>query len=394
MSKNIAIIGGGASGLVSAITAARAGNNITVYERNKKLGKKILATGNGRCNITNEVINISSYHGENLKFAHPALEQFSHKKAKNFFNEIGLEIETRQTSRCYPLSNQASSVTDLLISEAKRCNVKFILENEVSQIRFKDTQFIIENTPYDTLILATGSNAMPQLGSSDIGYQIASGFQHTLIKPFASLVQLVSEDKDLKIASGVKLTAHLELFVNNISNQTITGDLLFTNYGLSGSAILDLSRKASKALQKKQEVTIHIDLLPQYSLEGLKQILKKRVKLNIQDPVLWLSGMINKKLALLLLKRTNITTINHKSIHTLSYALKNFVVSIHDTRGEKGAEVMAGGINTKEINPHTMESKLQKGLFFCGEIVDIDGDCGGYNLHWAWASGFLAGKSV
>ncbi len=397
MKKQIAIIGAGASGLIAAINATKKGLIVHLYEKNHKVGRKILATGNGKCNISNINISQINYHGNNLSFIKTALKLFDNNQEKKFFSNLGIEFIQGKSTKLYPMSKQASSVVDFLLFEAQRVGVKIILNHEVKNIEKKNSRFIINNESYQSILIATGSYAMPNLGSSESGYYLAKLFQHTIIKPFASLTQLVSNERIFYEASGVKVESNLELLINGKIKQSIHGDLLFTNYGLSGSAILDLSRNASFALQQNQKVIIKIDLLPHLELKELTELLQKRLYLlKDQSPNLWLNGIINKKLTNIILKKAKIirNSINQKNIKDIAFIIKNLEVAISDTKGAKGAEVMAGGINTNEINPQTMESKLVKGLFFSGEVVDIDGDCGGYNLHWAWASGFLAAQNM
>ncbi len=397
MKKQIAIIGAGASGLISSIISVKRGLIVHVYEKNNKVGRKILATGNGKCNISNLNISLTNYHGKNSSFAKTALELFDIDKEKKFFSDLGVEFIEGKNQKLYPMSKQASTVVDFLFFEAQRVGVIFHLNHEVKDIDKKNGKFIIDKERYQSILIASGSYAMPNLGSSESGYSLAKSFGHHIIKPFASLTQLISNERIFYEASGVKVESNLELLINGKIKHSIYGDLLFTNYGLSGSAILDLSRNASFALQQNQKVIIKIDLLPNLNIKELISLFQKRLYLlKRQTPNLWLNGLINKKLTNIILKKSKIVgnNINHKNIKDIAYIIKNLEVTIHDTRGAKGAEVMAGGVNTKDINPQTMESKLVKGLFFSGEVVDIDGDCGGYNLHWAWASGFLAGKNM
>ncbi len=393
MKKNIAIIGAGASGLVAAITAASRGSKVTIYEKSAKIGKKIHASGNGRCNITNADITLENYHGKHPHFAKEIIKF----DAKKFFNDLGLQLRFGNGTRLYPYSHQASIVVDFLGYECKRLGVEFVKECEIERIEKENEHFVLHYHDrrflHDALMIATGSAAMPNLGSSESGYHFAKSFGHTVEKPFAALVQLTSDDTVFTKASGVKMEADMEIFVDNQAKMGVRGDLLFTSYGLSGSAILDLSRTASRATMRKQDVFIMIDLLPDFSQQALKTLLQKQLPLKL-PLYLWLNGIIPKKLIEPIMIAAKLDTnkpLNSKTINTLSYTLKNLKVSITGTRGAKGAEIMAGGVSTQEINPKTMESKLVKGLFFAGEVVDIDGDCGGYNLHWAWASGYKAG---
>jgi len=396
MKKNIAIIGAGASGLVAAISASRAGAKVTVYEKSPKIGKKIHASGNGRCNITNQQISLDNYHGRQSHFAKETIKF----DAQKFFNALGLELRLGNGTRLYPFSHQASSVVDFLGFECKRLGVEFVKECEIERIQKENEHFVLtyhdNKVLADAVLIATGSMAMPNLGTSESGYHFAKQFGHQIEKPFAALVQLTSDDEVFAKAAGVKLEAEMEIFVDKQAKMGIKGDLLFTSYGLSGSAILDLSRIASRATMRKQDVFIMIDLLPDFSQQALKALLQKQLPLKL-PLYLWLNGLIPKKLIepiMIVAKLDATKPLNNKTINTLAYTLKNLKVSITGTRGAKGAEIMAGGVSTEEINPKTMESKRIKGLFFAGEVLDIDGDCGGFNLHWAWASGHLAGKSM
>ncbi len=397
--KKVAIIGGGASGLVAAICAARQGISVELFEKSAKVGRKILATGNGRCNISNEHILVENYHGKNLFFIKEILKRFSTQDAKKFFSGIGLEIVEGTNGRLYPMSLQSSSVVELLLYECKRLGVSINLSCEVIKIIKENSLFRVFteslSKTYDNVIIATGSLAMPSLGSSESGYKFARAFGLEIEKPFASLVQLVCSDKFVLDASGVKIDAYIEVFVDREVKNSARGDLLFTNYGLSGSAILDISRSVSEAIVKKCEVLLKIDLMPNLSLNELKSLLQKRAK-NLPLE-LWLSGIINKKLIKLIANVSKVSLKNQidtKVIHKLSFAIKNLTVKVENTKGTKSCEVMAGGVSTKDINSKTMQSKQVEGLFFCGEVLDVDGDCGGYNLHFAWASGYLAGKSL
>ena len=396
MKKNIAIIGAGASGLVAAIHAAKAGAIVTVYEKSAKIGKKIHASGNGRCNITNEDISLENYHGKHPHFAKETIKF----DAVKFFNALGLELRLGNGTRLYPLSHQASCVVDFLGFACKKYGVTFIKECEIESIKKENEHFILHyhdrSSLADAILIATGSFAMPNLGSSQSGYAFAKSFGHEVEEPFAALVQLTSDDTVFTKASGVKVEAEMEIFVDNQPKMGIKGDLLFTSYGLSGSAILDLSRIASRATMRKQDVFIMIDVLPDFSPQALKALLQKQLPLKL-PLYLWLNGIIPKKLIepiMIVAKLDATKPLNNKTINTLAYTLKNLKIRIVGTRGAKGAEIMAGGISTQEINPKTMESKHIKGLFFAGEVLDIDGDCGGFNLHWAWASGALAGKMM
>lgn len=397
----IAIIGAGASGLIAAIECAKKGAKVCVYEKNNKIGKKILATGNGRCNITNENIELKKFHSNSLEFAKPVLNQFSTSTCKKYFASLGLEMVVGNKGRLYPASLQASSVVALLEYEARRLGVEFFCESEVSKVTKNKEGFFLhvndKKIEAKKVLVATGSFAMPTLGSSESGYEIAQSFGHTLISAFASLTQLITQE-NLKALSGVKIEAGVSVYSGKNLLQQEFGDVLFTDYGLSGSCILDVSRMVAKNLLEKNEVNLKLDLLPDMSKEKLKTFLLQRQK-NAYDKsiALWLDGFINSKIARFFAREfvsKLARELSPKEIMKLCFSLKEFCLHVKDTKGFKNAEVSAGGVNVDEINPQSLESKLQKGLFFSGEVLDVDGDCGGYNLHWAWASGFCVGKSM
>lgn len=404
--KNVAIIGAGASGLIAAIVASREGAAVTVYEKNSKIGRKLLATGNGRCNITNRDLTLTHFHGKNPLFAIPALKQFDYHKCYNFFNELGIELIEKEKGRLYPMSLQASSVVDMLIYEAKRVGVKFKINTDITDIEKINNGFLLKtakhNDLYLKLLIATGSPAMPSLGSCDSGYDFAKSFGHTIVQPLPSLVQLISSAPYLKKVSGVKFNGHVKVLINKQNQCSTYGDILFTNYGVSGSAILDVSRPISTALANKNSVEVILDLMPLFSKEKLITLLQKRVKFaNNKTIALYLEGLINKKLTTVIIEEANLPAninqanqLGRKDLTKIAYTIKNIKLKIIDTKGFKSCEVTAGGIDTTEIDQNTMQSKLQNGLFFSGEVLDIDGDCGGYNLQWAWASGYVAGKSL
>ncbi len=397
----IAIIGAGASGLVAAIVAARRGVKVQVYEKNNKIGKKILATGNGRCNVTNQNIKTSNYHGKNSSFVNSSLNRFNTSTCKEFFSELGVELVEGQRGRLYPRSLQSSSIVELLVYECERLGVEFFLNTKVDKITKKGNKFCLhveeKSLHVNRVLVATGGLAMPTLGSCDSGYEFAKSFGHTIVPTHPSLVQLVCKE-DLKPISGVKVEGSIEVYEDGQSKTFANGDILFTNYGISGSAILDISRVVSHSLLFKRALHVKIDLLPEFSKEQLKNLLKKRLKYsNGKSVALWLDGFINSKLARFIEKSLHVKSaddLNNKELTKLVYALKNLTLHVEDTKGFKSAEVTAGGVSTDEIDFQTMESKLQRGLFFSGEVVDIDADCGGYNLHWAWASGMSAGNNI
>ena len=383
----IAIIGAGASGLFSSILLSSKNFEVTIFEKNNKVGKKLLATGNGRCNITNKNIKLSNfYSNSNISLIRNQIEDFSYEYCKEIFSKMGIEFKQGQSTRMYPLSLSSSSVVDILEYEALKEGTKIELNSEIVDVRYEKNQFVLNNRKrFDKLIIASGSIAMPKLGSSESGYQFAKKFKHKIIAPVASLVQLVSDNKNLDVASGVKIEAVID---------NKRGDFLFTKYGVSGSLILDISRRISKGLQSQKSMKLVVDTMPDFSSDKLTDLLTKRVnRLKDKELNLWLDGIMNKKLAKFIILNSNIPShikyakfLSQKEISKIVKTIKSLEFNIIDTKGFETCEVCAGGVQLSEINLENMESKYQKNLFFIGEVLDVDGDCGGYNLHWAWSS--------
>jgi len=391
---NIAIIGAGASGLLASIFLTKKNHTVTIFEKNNKVGKKLLATGNGRCNVTNENISLNNFYSHSdIQQINPILENFNYKKCKNFFNNIGVEFVNNEIGRVYPMSQNSSSIVDSLEYEALNNGVKIELNSKIEDISYDEQYYIINGKKYDKLIIATGSTAMPKLGGDKSGYNFAKQFHHSTIDPFASLVQLVSDNKNLEMISGVKVDGVVE---------NKQGDILFTKYGLSGSAILDISRDISYKLQHQKSVKVTVDILPTFSKNKLVDILLQRAKtLASRDIYVWLDGIVNKKLSRYIIIASKIPEniksakfLNRKDILKIVHTIKNLEFNITDTKGFETCEVCAGGVILDDINLHTMESKLQKNLYFIGEVLDVDGDCGGYNLHFAWASGYTLAQNL
>ena len=398
------VVGAGAAGLVATITTARAGHRVTLLEQNTKIGKKILVSGNGKCNIDNKYISTNRFHGENPDFIEKVLEEHDLDIVKQFFASIGLELIEGKEGKMFPMSLQASSVVELLEYEAKRAGVQIICDCTVTSINKESNTFTVETSQgtkhCKKLLLASGSPAAPQLGGSNSGYAFATKMGHTLIPRHPSLVQLCSEEKWVKACAGVKVAGSAQLYANGKKITEKKGDLLFTNYGISGLAILDLSRELSTRLANFEYCELNMDLMPELSKEKLTNLFLNRIEEGSEKPIeIWLHGVMNKKLISIILEQSKCKAkkendLNRKEIGKLVYAIKNIKLSINDTKGFKGAEVATGGINTREVNPNTMESKLVPNLYFAGEILDVDGDRGGFNFHFAWVSGIRVGNNL
>lgn len=405
--KHVIVIGGGASGMMAAISARRLGAEVTIFERNPRIGKKILATGNGRCNFTNININMSCYYGNDPQFAESALSNFGVKKTIDFFEQLGIAHKVEDLGKVFPMSDQASSVLDVLMYELNAIGVNIICNAFVKKVIKHHGTFKIalENGAEfsgDKVIIATGGKAMPSTGSDGNGFELAKQLGHKITDIFPGLVQLKLEGTFFKQIEGVKFVGTGEILHHHKSVAKDRGDILFGNYGVSGPPILQISRKAGELINEDQEVILRITLIDQIAKEDLEKLLAARFK-NSSGKTLEFSlvGLINKRLIPVLLKEAGIKELRRpaadltaKERDKIAGILTDWRLKVKGTKSWPSAQVTAGGIATKEINPNTMESKIVPGLFFAGEIIDIDGKCGGFNLQWAWSSGFIAGSQA
>lgn len=398
--KEWIIIGAGAAGLSAAVSLARRGRSVTLLEQNTKIGKKIRVSGNGRCNITNRHIAVKHFHSQDMGFVKKALEGYGYDTIEKFFNSIGLPLIEGRDGQIFPMSLQAGTVVETLEFALLDAGGEIITECRVSSTEVRDGGFVLETShgkmKCRKLLIATGSPAAPQLGGSDLGYAIAAKMGHALIPPAPNLVQLCSDEKWLGRCAGVKIDGAAKLYANGEYITEQRGDLLFADYGISGLAILDISREVSLRLADFAYCELRLDLMPAYNKEQLASLLQRFVKKESNKPIeLWLHAFINKKLVPVILKQAALKTstesnLNRKDINKLVHTIKNLPLHITDTRGFKYAETSSGGIDTRQINPRTMESQIVPNLYFGGEVLDVVGDRGGYNLHWAWVTGMRA----
>ena len=403
--KKIAIIGGGASGLMAALAAARSGAEVTIYEHNSSIGKKILASGNGRCNIINTTASADDYAGMNPQFVTYALKQLSFTYFEKFCHSIGLLLDIKDDGRCYPLSNEAKSVLIALKSAVSEAGVKIITDSKVTAIIKNDSHFNVQTDQdkqrYNNVLIATGSEAAPQLGATADGYAFARSFGHEILPTYPSLVQLHLNSKNHHKMAGVKTVAEVTLIIDGKSNTKVTGDILFAAYGISGLAILDISQRASHALLHKQRVSISLNLLPRYDRGELASIIEKVfASVPKHDIHTALCGLLPAKIVTYLLEdaaitqNTTVSSLTPKESKKLAHLIGEWKFEVTDTHGFKHAEVSGGGVSTAQVNNKTMESKIVEGLYFAGEVLDIVGRRGGYNFNFAWASGMIAGKEM
>lgn len=399
----VLVIGGGASGLMAAICAARAGAEVTLLEQNKQVGKKLMATGNGRCNFSNRDQALSHYRGGTPDFAGTALKAFGLSETLDLFRELGIVVRDRG-GYLYPYSDQAAAVVDILRMEAERQKVKLALNTRVHKITRKGGRFFVETKGWtyegDALILAAGSCAAPQTGSDGSGYELAKDLGHSLIKPLPALVQLRTKDPAFPKLAGLRMEAYAALYSGEKLLAEDTGEVQFTEYGLSGIPIFQVSRYGVRALDQGRKVRAVLNLLPYLKREEAAAFWEDRIgKCAHKSAGQLLVGLFPKKMADCLLKRAGISpekkagAFTQEERETLCRAAVSFEVVLSGYNGFDRAQVCSGGVNTNEVNPETMESRLVPGLYFAGELLDVDGACGGYNLQWAWTSGYLAGCS-
>ncbi|AWI07459.1 NAD(P)/FAD-dependent oxidoreductase [Clostridium drakei] len=407
MFHEILVIGGGASGIMASIALKDMGKDVGLIEGSNRIGSKILTTGNGRCNITNKNINYSRYHSKNPGFYKHILDKFTVDNTIDFFYSLGLPLTELDDGKLYPLSLQASSVLDILRMALDDRSVPIYLNEKIKTIKKSSSGFKVLSQSSDIyeckkLILCCGGNSAPNTGSDGSGFELVQRLNHSIITPVPSLVQLKLKYNHLKALSGVKFNGFAEIYVDDAPNRKEFGEILFTDYGISGPPILQISSIASRALAKGKEVRLTIDMMPNLDKEALIEFLENHWALfsyrSILDSFI---GIINKKIIPTLLKEASITNI-HKPCYELTwkeknkifFLLKNWGFMVYDTNSFKNSQVTSGGINTEEVNSKTLESEIVSNLFFAGEILDVDGDCGGFNLQWCWSSGFIAAKSA
>lgn len=397
MYHDLIIVGGGSCGILAAIKAKDLGIDVGIIESTDRIGKKLLTTGNGRCNITNNNLCLSNFHSDNNLFFKDVLETSNLKITLDFFNYLGIHTTTLNDNKVYPLSLQASSVVDILKINLEDRNIPIYLNSKVLNIH-KDKNFKLicnhdEVFYSNKVILCTGGKSYSKTGSDGSGYKLAKSLGHSLIPPTPGLVQLKLSYGRLKAISGVKFEGNCEIWVNNNFMKQEYGELLFTDYGISGPPILQLSRIASKGILNNDSVTIKVKLI-NLPKDELNAFLNNHFELfSYRSVYNNLIGIINKKLIPIILNEAGIDNIHipsysleYSSKHRLFNLLNSWEFSVTTTNSFENAQVTIGGINTKEIDPISLESKILPGLYFGGEILDVDGDCGGFNLQWAWSS--------
>ena len=403
MKTEIAVIGGGASGLMAAITAKKSGKEVIILERKDRILKKVLITGNGRCNITNVNASISNYFGKNISSVENILNRFTPQDTMDFFNELGIVCNEENRGKVYPLSGQASSVVDALRFETEKLGIKIETEFYVRKIEKDGFKFRIysedrKKIEAGRVIIAAGGQSYPELGSNGSGFELAKELGHSVTKLSPSIVQLKTEKYQVKGLQGIKTDVAVTAYGDNKKICTYDGELLFTDYGISGNVVFNISF----VMPLYKNVEFEIDFMEKFDYNELYEMLKERKRilshLTMEN---YFNGMINKKLGQFLSKVSGIEKLskpvkdlNDSDIRKLCTVLKKYRVKILETTGFKNAQVTAGGVSLDEVNTETLESKIVKGLYFSGEVLDVYGECGGFNLQWAWASGHIAGENA
>lgn len=400
----IGVIGGGASGMMAAITAARAGAEVTIIEHTVRVGKKILSTGNGKCNFTNQNLSKDDYKGNHPSFADPALKVFDNQSVLRFFEACGMAVTCKRDGYYYPHSGQASTLLNVLRFQLEVLKVRVEAECYIEEIqKKKDEKFYVscgqKRFVFDKLILACGGNAAPATGSDGSGYKLAKMLGHRIVKPLPVLTYVKSKDPCLKELAGVRAGAKVSLYIDGTLIQTEEGEVQLNKDNVSGIPVFQLSHAAIRALDEKKTVTISIDFLPQTEAEQLLNKIEHNLKemyKNIPASEV-IAAIVHKKVSQAVLRRVKIPfdktmgELSGKERFRIVSQIKEFVLEASSYPGFDTAQATMGGVDTREINAHTMMSEKVDGLYFAGEIIDIDGRCGGYNLQWAWSSGYVAG---
>ena len=426
--KKVVIIGGGAAGMMAAITAAKEGAAVTILEHKDRVGKKILMTGKGKCNLTNMSDISGKYYGEDIPRIEQCIRQFDASATRAFFQEIGLYTKEKRDGGVYPVSEQAASVLDVLrltcehlqvnmltnadaiavLPSKQGGSVEYMLYPEPEKVQTKNGkkekvvcrgEAIRKNIAYDALVIATGGQAASVAGSDGSGYALAKSLGHSLIKPLPALVQLRCEGDYFKAVSGVRAQALLQLYIDGKQCFSEEGELQLTDYGISGIPVFQFSRIAARALLEKKRCEVVIDFMTFLSEGQLQELIAHKESFAYKTMEEMLTGLVNKKLAALVCRQCGISLtdklgdVSERKWKECLHLLKHFKVVVNGTNPFDNAQVCSGGIPLAEVSDK-MESLKQKDVFFAGEILDCDGICGGYNLQWAWSSGKIAGQAA
>lgn len=401
--KKIAIIGAGASGMFCAIQLLSGEKplEVTLFEKMNRVGKKLLSTGNGRCNITNENANDTShYYGKNIEFSKYSLNNFTPNNLIDYLRENGL-ILRKENDKYYPYSEQAGTVLDFFRLKCEMLGAKIVTDTKIEKIDYSNEKFKVNNQEFDYVIVAGGGKSSPHLGSDGSAYQLLEAFGHKKTKLLPAITQIKTDTTFVKQLKGIKTEANLTLFVDNKPLRCEFGQILFADYGLSGPPAFQLSALAAENYEKNCYLTI--DFMADKSVEEIRLLIHSVLKNPYTYPLSaenLLSVVLNKRLAQIIVKYSKISlstdayTLSESDIIRIIDSIKNFKLKVKGVNGFNNAQITYGGILTKDFNPKTLESNLKNGLYACGEILDVNGDCGGFNLQWAFSSAYTVAGSI
>lgn len=408
---DLVVVGGGAAGLAAGVMALRRGMRVCVLEKQPRVGKKLLATGNGTCNITNMTASVQHYHGASPAFIAAVLDEFSPLNDMAFFAALGVECRARADGRVYPLCGQAAAVLDCLRlelaslsgSRAERCGWAVTAVRRGKDgfcLEIKDSTGQTEQLNSRQVLVCTGGAASPGLGGCVDGYRLLESLGHHRKPLFPSIVQVRTDTAYVKAVKGVRIEGKVSFWQKEKKLAEETGEILFTDYGLSGPAVMQISRTVSAleaAGKGMQNVEARLDLLPGIEAAELVSMLLKRRELPGRTLEDYLTGLLHKRLGQTVLRSCGcqpltfpLSALRHEDVERIAAAIKGWRIAVTGTKGFHEAQVTAGGMDTAEFQPGTLESRLAPGLYAAGEVLDVDGDCGGFNLHWAWASAHCA----
>ena len=400
---DLIIAGGGASGLAAAIEASRRGLAVAVLERLPRVGKKILVTGNGRCNISNRAFEAHPYR--NLDFTRGVFEKFDLQSTVDFFKSIGLLLTDDGEGRLYPMSNTAAGVLDLLRGECERLGVDTVCDCRVTDIRQKDGGFVV-NGAYRAraVVIACGGCASPVHGSDGSGFELLKKLGHRIVPPVPSLVQLVAAEGVTKQLKGLRCSAKISIKTGAGVIAASQGEILFTDYGISGIAAMEVSGSVSELFAGKPDAKCSacLDLAPELSTEEAAEFIAGRVKASPGSELeTLLVGILPKGVARCVCKKavrlplnSRIADLDMDDIRSIAERIKSFELPLKGTKGFAQAQVSRGGADVAEFDKTTLESLKIKNLYACGEVLDVDGGCGGFNLQWAWSSGRACARAA
>lgn len=403
--KTVGVVGGGAAGMMAAITAAGQGASVTLLERGERVGKKLLMTGNGRCNLGNLDLDGEMYYSGNKDLVQNCLARFDTEATLRFFRSLGLLVKNKN-GYLYPVCEQASVVLDVLRNELKALGVEIVTGCKINQIKREQESDRItvsdgtRNFCFDSVILACGSKAVPKTGSDGSGYKLARQSGHRLVPTVPALVQLHCREDCMKAVAGVRAEGTVSVYRAGKCAAEEYGEIQFTDYGISGIPVFQISRVVNYILREQEEAEVVLNLLPDFEKTDFEQMCAGRILLQADRTVEeFFTGMLNRKLMMLFIKMAGLKPVmpveqaQGDAIKQVYSLCRSWTLHVTGSNPYENAQVCAGGVDLLEVTEN-MESRREPGIYFAGEILDVDGKCGGYNLQWAWCSGYLAGMAA